>query len=162
VTIIGCVGVFQCIYYSSVNEMKKTKFLQYIVAIAAAAGATSAMAYPKADFSKSYGPGAAVEYEGRVYQQCWDCRGMLGGMSPGTRWSWGNPWEDRGPVATAVLAPKPSSASTPASTGTWKAGTSYAKGAVVTYNGAKYVASTDIKGMFVQMTPDKSSRWQRM
>lgn len=143
--------------------MKKTKFLQYIVAIAAAAGATSAMAYPKVDFNKSYPSGAAVEYEGRVYQQCWDgCRGMFGGTWPGGRWSEGYNWEDRGPVATAVLAPKPSSASTPASTGTWKAGTSYAKGAVVTYNGAKYVASIDIKGIFVQMTPDKSSRWQRM
>lgn len=141
--------------------MKKTILLKCIVAAVTVGAAAGAMAYPQYSDSVGYGSGVAVERFGRVFQHCWNgCESVGFAPEPGNHWYYGNSWDDRGLVGSAVLAPKPASAA-PAST--WQAGKGYSAGATVTYNGVKYVATrTIVAGEFTsQVTPNRTSAWTR-
>jgi len=158
--------------------LNRNALIKHLVAVAALASACSAMAYPRFDPNVNYGPGAVVEsaWYGRVFQLCLNnCyskgygvnrAGLPGDTTepyqPGWRWSYGNMWQDQGPIgsATVVSVAQPSAPAT-----SWQSGKGYAVGAVVAFQGANYKAIQAIAAgsLNSQFSPAQSpSRWARI
>ncbi|MDQ0086069.1 chitodextrinase [Variovorax boronicumulans] len=148
--------------------MNKTKLVASgLLAAAALAAGSSAMAYQQWVTTNMYGPGVIVEYQGRVFQHD---NGYSRGETPmaGSSFRWGNPWDDKGAVGTVVSTQPPASStpSTPSSPSApaWASGSNYAKGAVVSYNGVRYQSTVAISASeFASLiAPSKTSwRWTR-
>ncbi|WP_307617470.1 carbohydrate-binding protein [Variovorax boronicumulans] len=142
--------------------LNKTKLVvSGLLTAAALAAGSSAMAYQQWVNTTMYGPNAMVEYQGRVFQHD---SGYSRGENPypGSAWRYGNTWDDKGAVGTqtSTKPPAPSAPSAPA----WVSGSTYAKGAVVSYNGVRYQATVAISSseFSSRIAPSSTSiRWAR-
>lgn len=139
----------------------KGNFRLAMIALAVFSVAGVANAYPQYQRGQNYRPYEVVERDGHVFQHCDGCysRGDVPGK--GHSWSYGNGWNDLGPVGRNRAPVSKPISSAPANA--WQSGKTYRAGDIVSYNGAQYKALMNTEaGFFANMPPRQGTRWQQL